>query len=176
MGQEPQPQTDQSGIVERLYVRPSRSAGVPVLTRHGAMRSRHWRFWLGLFEVLSGLLTCWVTVTSAATGIGHLQDMAASGVEPPAEWIAYVFAVTLGFGVVSIAGVVIGIWNLATLRRTARSPLIAAIVVSATSIVLAMVFIDGSPFDPVKIGWTFLHAVVSLWTIGILRLKKVTAQ
>ncbi|MGO4857065.1 hypothetical protein [Arthrobacter sp. 2MCAF14] len=171
-----QSQTDQSDAVERLDVRPSRTADAPVLTRHGAMRSRHWRFWLGLFELVSGLLTCWVTVTRAATGIGHLRDMAGSGVEPPAEWIAYVFAVTLGFGVVSIGGVAIGIWNIATLKRTARSPLIAAIVVSAASIVLTMVFIDGPLFDPVKIAWAALHAVVSLWTVGILRLKKVPAR
>jgi Na+-driven multidrug efflux pump len=130
---------------------------------------------LGLFEVFSGLLTCWVTVANAATGIGHLQDMGASGVQPPAEWIAYVFAIILGFGVASLAGVAIGIWNLASVRRTARSPLIAAVVVSAASIVLMMVFFSGSPFEPVKIGWVLLHAVVSIWTIGILRLKKVPA-
>jgi hypothetical protein len=172
MGQEIMPRTDQADAVELLYVRPSRTADTPVFTRHNAMRSRHWRFWLGLFEVFSGLLTCWVTVTSAATGIGHLRDMATSGVEPPAAWIAYVFAVTLAFGVVSIAGLAIGIWNLATLRRTARSPLIA---VSAASIVLMMVFFDGSLLDPVKIVWVALHAIVSLWTVGMLRLKKVTA-
>ncbi|WP_284983643.1 hypothetical protein [Arthrobacter sp. efr-133-TYG-118] len=176
MGQEIRSQTDQSGAVERLDVRPSRTTDAPVLTRHDEMRSRHWRFWVGLFELSSGLLTCLVTVTNAATGIGHLRNMAESGVESPAEWIAYVFAVTLGFGVVSIAGMVIGIWNLATLKRTARSPLIAAVVVSAASIVLTMVFIDGPLFDPVKIGWAALHAVVSLWTVAILRLKKVPVR
>lgn len=81
----------------------------------------------------------------------------------------------MGFGAVSIARMVIGIWNLATLKRTARSPLIAAIAVSAASIVLTTVFIDGPLFDPVKIVWTALFAVVSLWTVGILRLKKLPA-
>jgi hypothetical protein len=175
MGQETTPQTDQSDPVERLDVRPSQTADASVLSRHNAMRSRHWRFWLGLFELVSGLLTGLVTVTSAASGIGDLRDMAASGVEPPTEWITYLFGVTLGFGVVSIAGMVIGIWNLSTLKRTARSPLIAAIVVSAASIVLTMVFIDGPLFDPVKIVWAALHAVVSLWTAGILLLRKVPA-
>ncbi|WP_442543710.1 hypothetical protein ACSBOX_18180 [Arthrobacter sp. KN11-1C] len=148
---------------------------MPILTRHGAMRSRHWRFWVGLFELVTGLLTGLVTVTSATTGIGQLRDMADSGVKPPAEWIAYVIAVTLAFGVVSVAGVAIGVWNLATLKGTARSPLIAAIAVSAASIVLTVVFIDGPLFDPVKIVWAALHALVSLWTVGILRLKRIPA-
>lgn len=176
MSQELQSQSDQSDPVERLYVKPSPTSDALVLTRHGAMRSRHWRFWLGLFELTTGVLTCLVTVVNATTGIGHLQDMAASGVQPPAEWIAYVLAVIGAFGLVSIGGVVIGIWNLATIKSSARSPLIAAIVVSTASIVLTMVFIGGDLFDPVKIVWTSLHAVVGLWTIGVLRLKKVTAS
>ena len=167
MGQDRQSQTDQSDVVEGLHVPPSRTAAAPVLTGHGAMRSRHWRFWLGLFELGAGVLTGLVTVANA----GQIQDVGTSGAQPPAG----IIAVILVFGAVAIAGIVIGIWNLATLRSAARSPLIAAIVVSAASIVLTMVFIGGPLFDPVKIVWAALHAVVSVWTVGILRLKKFPA-
>lgn len=157
----------QSDPFELLYVKPSATADAPVLPRHGARRSRHWRFWVGLFELGSGLVTCLVTVVNAGTVIGQILDTEPSS----AGWIAGITAVIFAFGVVSIAGVVIGIWNLATIKSAARSPLIAAIVVSAASIVLTRVFIDGDLFDPVKIVWASPHAAVLLWTIGILRLK-----
>lgn len=166
-GQEVPSQTDQTDVVERLDVRPSQAATTPALTSHNVVRARHWRFWLGLFEVASGLLAGLVTVANTR----QIQDMETSN----ALALTQTLAVIMAFGSVSIAGIVIGTWNLATLRGTVRLPLIAAITVSAASVVLTMAFVGGPPFDPVKIGWAALHTVVSLWTVGILRLKKVPA-
>ena len=152
-------------------MRPLRTAEEPVLSPRNASRSRHWRFWMGLFELLTGGATGLFTYANFMTLIGQLHDDSAAGMP-----LAAIITLAASFTVVSLAGVITGIWNLATLRSTDRSPLIAAIVVSAVSIILAMVFLSGSPFHPVKIGWAFLHAFYSMWTIRILRLKKVTAE
>ncbi|MBT8161766.1 MULTISPECIES: hypothetical protein [Arthrobacter] len=173
MNQETQPQTDQSDAVELLHVRPPQSIDEPALSPRNASRSRHWRFWLGLIELLTGGATGLFTLASAANLIGQVQDDSASGMPPAAGWITGIIIVFVAYTVVSLAGVIIGIWNLSTLKSTARSPLIAAIVVSTVSIVLVMVFISGPPFEPVKVAWAFVHALVSVWTIRILRLKKI---
>ncbi|MFH5880243.1 hypothetical protein [Arthrobacter sp. NA-172] len=178
MNQDFQPQPDHVDAAAGLDVQPSPMTNAPVagLTPHNAVRSRHWRFWLGLFELISGLFTATVfTVANTVAVNGQIQDLWSSGNRPEAGWIAAVVAIIVGFSVVSISGVLIGIWNLAAQKGTDRSPLIAAIVVSAASVVLAMVFIDGNLSDPANIGWVLVHVFVILWTIGILRLKKVSA-
>lgn len=108
--------------------------------------------------------------------IGQVQDDSASSMPPAAGSIAEIITMVAAFTVVSLGGVITGIWNLSTLKSTARSPLIAAIVVSAASIVLDMLFLNGPPTEPVKLGWAFLHAFYSLWTIRILRLRKVRSS
>jgi hypothetical protein len=175
MNQEIRPQTDESDTVALLHLNPPRAANEPVLSPRNASRSRHWRFWLGLFQMLTGGATGLFTFVNVMALIGQVQDDNASGIPPAAGSIAEIITMVVAFTVVSLAGVIIGIWNLATLKSTARSPLIAAIVVSTVSIVLVMLFISGPPTDPVKITWAFVHAFVSVWTIGILRLKKVPA-
>lgn len=82
-------------------------------------------------------------------------------------------ALLAGFGLLAVAGVFVGIWNLKTLQTTARPPLLAAIAVSSIFIVLTVLFIS-APFNNQGItGMLILHALVGAWTIGILRLKKV---
>lgn len=163
MSQELQPQEDHAGAPELPLA----------LTPRDATRSRHWRFWLGLFHLITGLLTGFVTMVNTVMVNEQMQEMQSAGQRPPGAWLAGMIAIVVGFSVVSVAGVVIGIWNLKTLKGTSRPPLIAAIVVSSTSIVLMMIFIGGPWDDPVKVGWFLLHALVAVWTIGILRLKKV---
>ena len=175
MDQETQPQADETDAVELPHVRPLRTIDEPALSPRNASRSRHWRFWMGLFQLLTGGATGLFTLASAASLVGQMQDDSAAGMPPADGWITGVIIVFVAFTVVSLAGVIIGIWNLATLKSTAQSPLIAAIVVSTVSIVLVMLFISGPPFRPVKVMWTFLHALVSVWTLGILRLKKIPA-
>lgn len=172
MGQEPQRLTDQfNETFERPDLQPSRTTRTFAFTWDKATRSRNWRFWTGLFELVSGLLMGLVIVLASMPVIGQVQNLRVSEVRHQAGWIAFIIAIVVAFSVVSIAGVVIGIWNLVTIKSTARPPLIAAIVVSAASIVLLMFFL-GEPLDPMKMGWVLLHVLVSVWSFGILRLTK----
>ena len=72
--------------------------------------------------------------------IGQIQNLRVSEVQRQAGWVASIIAIIVAFSVVAIAGVIIGVWNLVTIRSTASSPLVAAIFVSAASIVLLMFF------------------------------------
>jgi hypothetical protein len=126
---------------------------------------------MGLFEAVSGLFMGGVIVLASIPVIGQIQNLRVSEVQRQAGWVASIIAIIGAFSVVAIAGVIIGVWNLVTIRSTARSPLVAAILVSAASIVLLM-FFWGEPFDPIKISFVLLHVLLSVWTAGILRLTK----
>ncbi|MCI0143162.1 hypothetical protein KNN17_16470 [Arthrobacter bambusae] len=168
MSQEPQRLTEETSERPDL---PPRATRTFAFSWHKAMRSRHWRFWMGLFEAVSGLFMGGVIVLASIPVIGQIQNLRVSEVQRQAGWVASIIAIIVAFSVVAIAGVIIGVWNLVTIRSTASSPLVAAIFVSAASIVLLM-FFWGEPFDPMKISFVLLHVLLSVWTAGILRLTK----
>ncbi len=150
------------------------SAGQPLaLSAHKAMRSRHWRFWLGLFHVLAGLIAGYLAVTNTVWVSERIQDWQRVGQRPPGGPLAGLIFIVVGFSLVSVAGVLVGIWNLMTMKGTNPRPLRSAAVVSLVSFMLMMTFVGGLLNDPGKIGLPILHAVVAAWTIGILRLKRV---
>ncbi|MBT8163193.1 MULTISPECIES: hypothetical protein [Arthrobacter] len=143
MDQGTRPQTDEANAPELLHVRPQRTVEEPVLSPRNASKSRHWRFWTGLNQLLTGGATELFTFANVMAINGQVQDDSVSGMPPAAGSIAEIITMIVAFTVVSLAGMIIGIWNLDTLKSTARSSLIAAIVVSVASIGLDMVFLSG---------------------------------
>lgn len=115
---------------------------------------------------MSALLMAWITVVNAVEINGQFLGYQAAGTHAPAGWIATVVAVIVGFSVVSIGGLLIGIWNLSGLKTMSPAPLVAATVYSSMSIVMMAVFLN-------ELGATLslviLHALVIVMTIRILR-------
>ncbi|WP_416417961.1 hypothetical protein [Paenarthrobacter aromaticivorans] len=160
MGNELQPQTTESDSGALPDVQTSAMHAVP----DGATRFR--RYCLGFFDLMSALLTAWITVVNTVEINGQFLDYQAAGTHVPAGWIATVVAVIVGFSVVSAAGLLIGIWNLSGLRAMSPAPLVAAIVYSSISIVMTAVFLN--EFGAM-LTLALLHALVIFMTIRILR-------
>lgn len=166
MGQE-QPQTDQSDSAGQYDVETVPTSGAPALIPDGATRFR--RYCLGFIDLMFGVFTAWITVVYTVGGNGQFQDYQAAGKSVPAGWIAAVVAICVAFGVVALAGIFVGIWNLSDLKTMTPAPLIAAIVFSAASIAMTLVFFPGPLADPPKVAWSLLHGLVIVMTIRILR-------
>ncbi|XAS71307.1 hypothetical protein VUN82_19800 [Micrococcaceae bacterium Sec5.1] len=169
MGQE-QPQADQSdSAVQDAVTVPTNETRT--LIPDGATRFR--RYCLGFFDLISGFLTAWITVVYTVGGNQEFQDYQTAGTFVPAGWIATVVAICVAFGVVALAGILVGIWILSDLKTMTPAPLIAAIVFSATSIVMLLLFFTGPSVDPLKVAWSLLHGLVIVMTIRILRQEGV---
>ncbi|KIA72651.1 hypothetical protein ANMWB30_24190 [Arthrobacter sp. MWB30] len=123
--------------------------------------------------MLTGVVTGYLAVNNTLWLSGELQAWQAAGQRPPVGPLVGLIVIIVGFGLVSIAGVFVGIWNLRETKSTDPRPLRSAIVVSMVSFVLMMTFLGGPLNDPAKIVFPILHAIVAAWTVGILRLKKV---
>lgn len=130
----------------------------------GATRFR--RYCLGFVDLMFGLFTAWITVANTVEINGQFLDYQAAGKHVPVGWIATVVAVIVGFSVLSLAGLFIGIWNLRGLGTMSPAPLVAAIVYSLMSIAMMAVFLSefGGTF-----GLVLLHALVVFMTVRILR-------
>ena len=116
MGQE-QPQIDQSDSAGQYDVETVPTSGSPALIPDGATRFR--RYCLGFFDLISGVFTAWIAVVYTVGGNGQFQDYQAAGKSVPAGWIAAVVAICVAFGVVALAGLFVGIWNLSDLKTIA---------------------------------------------------------
>ena len=160
MGKELQPQTNESGAGALPDVQTEAMDSVP----DGATRFR--RYCLGFVDLMFGLFTAWITVANTVEINGQFLDYQAAGKHVPVGWIATVVAVIVGFSVLSLAGLFIGIWNVRGLGTMSPAPLVAAIVYSLMSIAMMAVFLSefGGTF-----GLVLLHALVVFMTVRILR-------
>ncbi|MDR6639607.1 hypothetical protein [Paenarthrobacter nitroguajacolicus] len=160
MGNELQPQTNESDAGALPDFLTSELHAVP----DGATRFR--RYCLGFIDLMLGLFTAWIAVVNTLQINGQLLDYQARGTQIPAGWIASFVAVIVGFSMLSIAGLFIGIWNLRGLRTMSPGPLVAAIVYSLMSIAMMAVFLSeyGATLSLVLV-----HALIVFMTVRILR-------
>ncbi|MDI2020896.1 hypothetical protein [Paenarthrobacter nicotinovorans] len=160
MGNELQPQTNEPDTGALPDVLTSELHAVP----DGATRFR--RYCLGFIDLMFGLFTAWIAVVNTVQIDGLLLDYQATGTQIPAGWIASFVAVTVGFSVLSITGLFIGIWNLRGLRTMSPGPLAAAIVYSLMSIAMMAVFLNeyGATLSLVLV-----HVLIVFMTVRILR-------
>lgn len=163
MGKEQQPQTGHSDSTVQDDTQTLPADGTAAIVPDGATRFR--RYCLGFFYLMSGSALAWITIMNTVAVNGKFLDYQAAGTPVPAGWIATVVAVIVGFAVVSLAGLFVGIWNLLSLKTMIPSPLIAGIFFSAASVVMLMLFFD----DSSKFAWAFIHALVIFMTIRMLR-------
>lgn len=160
MSNELQSQTNESEAGTLPDVQTSELHDIP----DGATRFQ--RYCLGFIELMLGVSMAWITVVNTVEINGQLMDHQTGGTQMPAGWITSVVAVIVGFSVLSIAGLFIGIWNLRGLGTMSPAPLVAAIIYSLVSIVMMAVFLNeyGATLSLV-----LLRAFFVFMTVRILR-------
>jgi hypothetical protein len=164
LSNELQPQTNESEAETLPDVQTLKLHTIP----DGATRFQ--RYCLSFIELILGALMAWITVVNTLEINGQLMDHQAGGTQMPAGWITSVVAVIVGFSVLSIAGIFIGIWNLRGLGTMSPGPLVAAIVYSLTSVAMMTLFLSEYGATPSLV---LLHAFIFFMTVRTLRQEGV---
>ncbi|MFF2841665.1 hypothetical protein [Paenarthrobacter sp. NPDC057981] len=127
--------------------------------------TRFQRYCLGFIDLIMGCSAGWITFMNTVDLKEKFQNHQTVGTPAITGWNATVVAVVASFAVVSLFGLVVGVWNLLNLRTMSRQPLTAAIVFSALSAVLSFIFLTG----PARILLALFHVFLIILIFRILR-------
>jgi hypothetical protein len=149
---------------------PSRAAGL--LSPQDAEKSRRWRLVLGCTALFLALFSGFYAYVNIAAVIRATNAVGASGGYISESAMALAVAIIGVLCVLAIAYAGIGAWNIAARRSTAKSPLIAAIILAATAFVLIVVYMATKSTGGFQISGLGLNALIFSRAAIVLRMKK----
>lgn len=152
---------------------PQRPVGM--LSPQDAQKSQRWRLILGCTSLALALFTGFYAFTNIASVIRAKNAVEASGGYVPESAMTIAFAIIGVFCFLAIAYTGIGAWNIAARRSTAKSPLIAAIILAATAFILIVVNMTTKSTGGTQISGLGLNALILSRALIVLRLKNTTA-
>lgn len=148
---------------------------VEILSPVDDAKSQRWRLILGCSSVVLGLLSGFYAYTDISVVIRAMNTAAATGGYIPVSAMSQVIAIIAVFSVLALAYVGVGIWNIVARRSTAKSPLIAAIVLAAAALILIVVYMSTKSPGGVEYSALGLNALIISRCVIVMRMKKVPA-
>jgi len=150
--------------------------GAGVLSPLDAEKSRRWRLVLGCSSLFLGLLSGFYAYTNISAVIRATNAVATSGGYIRASAMSLAIAIIAVFCVLALAYVCVGTWNIVARHSTAKSPLVAAIILAAVASILIVVFMATKSAGGVEISGLGLNALVISRCATVLRMKKTSAH
>lgn len=145
--------------------------GPSVLSPLDAEKSRRWRLVLGCSSLFLAIFSGFYAYTDISVVIRAMNNAATSGGYIPADAMNHAIAIIAVFCVLALAYVGVGTWNIVARRSTAKSPLIAAIVLAAAALIAIIVFM-ATKSTGFQIGGLGLNALIISRAAIVLRMKK----
>lgn len=145
--------------------------GPSVLSPLDAEKSRRWRLVLGCSSLFLAIFSGFCAYTDISVVIRAMNNAATSGGYIPADAMNHAIAIIAVFCVLALAYVGVGTWNIVARRSTAKSPLIAAIVLAAAALIAIIVFM-ATKSTGFQIGGLGLNALIISRAAIVLRMKK----
>jgi hypothetical protein len=149
--------------------------GQGVLSPVDYEKSQRWRLVLGCSSLFLALFSGFYAYTDISTVIRAMNTAATSGGYIPAGAMSHAIAIIAVLCVLALAYVGVGTWNIVARRSTAKSPLIAAIILAAAAFVLIVVYLATKSTGGFQIGGLGLNALIVSRAAIVLRMKKTPA-
>lgn len=143
-----------------------------MLSPQDAEKSRRWRLVLGCTSLFLALFSGFYAYRNVASVIDATNAVGASGGYISESAMALAVAIIGVFFVFAVAYAGIGTWNIAARRSTAKSPLIAAIILAAAAFVLIVVYMATKSTGGFQISGLGLNALIFFRAAIVLRMKK----
>lgn len=148
---------------------------VRILSPADDAKSQRWRLILGCSSVVLGLLSGFYAYTDISVVIRAMNMAATTGGYIPGSAMSHVIGIIAVFCVLALAYVGVGIWNIVARRSTAKSPLIAAIVLAAAALILIVLYMSTKSPGGVEYSALGLNALIISRCVIVMRMKKVPA-
>ena len=147
---------------------------VEILSPADDEKSQRGRLILGCSSLFLALFSGFYAYMDISTVIRAMNTAATTGGYIPADAMNHAIAIIAVLCVLALAYIGVGIWNIVARRSTAKSPLIAAIVLAAAALILIVVYM-ATKSTGFQIGGLGLNALIISRAAIVLRLKKVPA-
>jgi hypothetical protein len=146
-----------------------------MLSPQDAEKSRRWRVVLGCSSLFLALFSGFYAYMNIASVSRATKAVAAAGGYVPQSATALAVGIIGILCVLALAYAGIGTWNIAARGSTAKSPLIAAIVLAAAAFVLIVVYMATKSTGGYQMGGLGLNALIVSRAAIVLRMKKTPA-
>jgi len=146
-----------------------------MLSPQDAEKSRRWRVVLGCSSLFLALFSGFYAYMNISSVARATKAVAAAGGYVPQSATALALAIIGIFCVLALAYAGIGTWNIAARGSTAKSPLIAAIVLAAAAFVLIVVYMATRSTGGFQVGGLGLNALIVSRRAIVLLMKKLPA-
>jgi magnesium-transporting ATPase (P-type) len=156
-----------------LSSEPPRAAGM--LSPQDAEKSTRWRLVLGCSALFLALFSGFYAYMNIASLFRATNAVSAAGGYVPQSALTAAVAIIAVFCVLVIAYAGIGAWNIVARGSTAKSPLIAAIILAAVAVVLIFVYMANTSTGGFQVGGLGLNALIVSRAAIVLRMKKIPA-
>lgn len=138
-------------------------------------KSQRWRLVLGCSSLFLALFSGFYAYENISAVMHAVMTVRASGGYIPENAMSLAIAIIAVFCVLALAYVGVGIWNIAARRSTAKSPLIAAIILAAAASILIVIYMATKSTGGFQIGGLGLNALIISRAAIVLRMKKTPA-
>ncbi|MDP9226609.1 MAG: hypothetical protein M3P18_22770 [Actinomycetota bacterium] len=149
--------------------------GAGVLSSWDAEKSQRWRLVLGCSSLFLALFSGFYAYENISAVMHAVMTVGASGGYIPESAMSLAIAIIGVFCVLALAYVGVGIWNIGARRSTAKSPLIAAIILAAAASILIVIYMATKSTGGFQIGGLGLNALIISRAAIVLRMKKAPA-